>query len=604
MEYKHRAGPGDIAALYDNCKEGRNGSFPENWYNVSYQYYLDHAVPTIEIPNFNKSVPVDVPVVFNETLIMINYRAYKQWLGNYDSSLYYGSGALGYWLLVMIIEGVVNWSKVLFPGLVNKLTFAPISWWRQYVSLPATIRRRRAQLAPLLKFGDFLIPSRYESLVTLGFYVYIIVVHCIEMGYVEGELIFGEKSYFIRRVVADGTGIVATVIMPLVFLYGGRNNFMQWLSGMSYSKFMTYHRHIARVMFLLVFLHSCIYSALVPEEVHDAYYFWGIVATIAGGIIMFQAMFYLRRNWYELFLLTHIVMVAIYICGTWIHLIDLGYGYFCYASIAPWCFDRAVRIGRLVVFGFPQAQVTFLTNGTVNVVIPKPNYWKSVPGSHVFVSFFRPSCFWQSHPFTIIESPDGKSIVLHCKVKGGMTHGLYHYLAKQPSQSASIRVGVEGPYGLPSPAKYSDSAVFIAGGNGIPGLYSEAVDMAKHFSVLTWFEDEFVQLKGSSIQTTIRVTRPETGVPIEETKKFEGKDSTDDDKDSIKSKLSHIEFKEGRPSIEEIVTDEITVSPGSVAFVVCGHPAMVDEVRYYAAHNVRNSEHKRVDCYQQLQVWA
>ena len=60
-----------------------------------------------------------------------------------------------------------------------------------------------------------------------------------------------------------------------------------------------------------------------------------------------------------------------------------------------------------------------------------------------------------------------------------MTHGLYQYLAKQPDQTASIVVGVEGPYGEPTPARYADTAVFIAGGNGIPGIYSEIMYMAR-----------------------------------------------------------------------------------------------------------------------------
>ena len=56
--------------------------------------------------------------------------------------------------------------------------------------------------------------------------------------------------------------------------------------------------------------------------------------------------------------------------------------------------------------------------------------------------------------------------------------------------------------------------------------------------------------------------------------------------------------------IGDIVSNEIHESIGSVAFVACGHPAMVDEIRYFACQNIGNPENKRVDFYEQLQVWA
>ena len=262
-----------------------------------------------------------------------------------------------------------------------------------------------------------------------------------------------------------------------------------------------------------------------------------------------------------------------------------------------------------------------LANDTLKVVVPKPSYWKSIPGGHAFIHFVKPTYFWQSHPFTFVDTPDDKNIVLYCKVKGGVTHSLYKLLAKQPDQTTRMTVAVEGPYGEPTPARYADTAVFIAGGNGIPGIYSEVMDMARRlpaetnrvmkliwvirdYSSLEWFQEELEYLKNTSIRTTIYVTRPSLSLSTDEDKKLEDKDSCEDDKSSIKSRLNHIEFKEGRPCIETIVADEIEECSRSVAFVTCGHPVMVDEIRYFAAHNIRNSDKKRVDFFEQLQVWA
>ena len=198
-----------------------------------------------------------------------------------------------------------------------------------------------------------------------------------------------------------------------------------------------------------------------------------------------------------------------------------------------------------------------------------------------------------------------------------------------------MRVGVEGPYGEPTPARYADTAVFIAGGNGIPGIYSEVMDMTRRmpnetknamklywiirdYKSLEWFNDELTLLGNTNIETTIYVTKPDlsnllTGDGSDDTSSKKESDSQDmnlESKESlqgvdlVKSRFSHITFKEGRPSIEDIVDLEIKESNGSVAFVACGHPAMVDETRYFCSRNVDNPQKKRVDFYEQVQVWT
>lgn len=68
--------------------------------------------------------------------------------------------------------------------------------------------------------------------------------------------------------------------------------------------------------------------------------------------------------------------------------------------------------------------------------------------------------------------------------------------------------------------------------------------------------------------------------------------------------LPHVNFKEGRPIIMDLVKREMEESAGSVAYVTCGHPVMVDEVRYSCAHSLQESKGKRVDFFEQLQVWT
>ncbi|KAI5964805.1 uncharacterized protein KGF55_001875 [Candida pseudojiufengensis] len=618
-------------------------------------------------------VVLDYPIILNKTNLTLYQESYARFYNNYNYSLYYGAGMYGYWLLIFLLGAVANWSKFLCPSLTKKMTNPIVNWWRKNISMPATFRKKKSQEQNFLKFFGFLIPSRFESLVIFLFYVLTLVVHAVNSTAIKDEILMGSKYKAEMRYVADRTGITATMIMPLIFLFAGRNNFLQWLVGWNYSTFMAYHRHTARIMFILVVIHAVNYTVLFVQNgrysmsLSRPYFYWGIVATVCGGAIMIQGMLYLRRRWYELFLLFHILMAVFWVIGSWYHVIDFGFIWMVYPAVAVWCFDRAVRIGRLFTFGFPHADVTLLSDETLKVVVPKPSYWKSIPGGHAFIHFLKPTYFYQSHPFTFTDSVDqGNSIILYAKVKGGITHSLYQTLAKQPGRSCKIRVSVEGPYGESTAAKYADTAVFIAGGNGIPGIFSEAIDVAvnskdgsnrvkltwivREWRSLYWFYEELLSLKNTKIETTIYVTQPNSHIFIDEfNNRFSGlerlsldkpedsdglslekddsvkervnievENSSCDEKSAsfneksdgnsiiatIKDELSHIEFKEGRPDIENIIDNDVQESNGSVAFVTCGHPMMVDDIRYCCTQNISNPGKKRVDFYEQIQVWA
>ena len=662
--------------MVDTCARS-NVTLDDDWFDTALEDYKQNARSASEIENFNMSVPIDVPFVLNKTNTAIYQESYRRFYNNLYDAIDYGAGFLGYWLLVLLLGAIFNWMKFLFPGLTKKMTGPVINFWRANVAIPATFRKKKSQEQHFLKIFSFLIPSRFETLVIFLFYCVVIWLNAMNLKGMDGDVVFESKYQAEIRYVADRTGITATMMMPLVFLYAGRNNFLQWLVGWNYSTFVAYHRHTARIMFMLVVIHAVCFTiafgSYYASATKENYLRWGIVACVCGGLIMVQGMLYLRRKWYELFLIVHILLAVFWTAGAWYHVRDLGYIYLVYPAVAVWAFDRAVRIGRLFSFGFPHADVTLLSDETLKVVIPKPSYWKSVPGGHAFIHFLKPTYFWQSHPFTFTDSVENNhSIVLYCKVKGGVTHSLYQSLAKAPGRTCKIRVSVEGPYGESTAARYADTAVFMAGGNGIPGIYSEVIDVAKRtkdgqnkvklmwvvreWRSLYWFYEELLSLRDSKIETTIYVTQPSCHVFIDEfNNRFLGlerlgddsetsnsekecsinevvrvEDNSSDEKqdsikevakveqnsydekggsthrivDIIKRELSHVIFKEGRPSIKDIIPQEIHESNGSVAFVTCGHSIMVDEIRYYCAKNVSNPEKKRVDFYEQIQVWA
>lgn len=603
---------------------------------TSYQYFTENVVLTSSIANFNKSIPIEVPVKDNVTKTKLYHDAYVMFLGNLDHSLYYGAGILGYWGLIFLVAIIANWLVVLFPKLRTAFNGTYSKAWRKYVTLPALVRKKKLDHQKCLGLFDLLVPSRLESIIVFVFFWLTFACCTAEIHYVANDPIYPRASNAIMRYVADRTGIVCTICLPLLILIGGRNNFLQWLTRWKFSTFIMYHRWVARVIVLLAFLHSVLYTAIYvrrgtyAEEAREEFFIFGIIATAAGGLICFQGLLYLRRRWYESFLIIHIILAACFVMGAWVHVDDFGYMWFMYACVAVWCFDRFVRIVRMLWFGFPSAQITLIGNDTLRVVVPKPSHWPSIPGGHAWLYFGHSWYFWQSHPFTFLDSSsEENSIVFLIKVKTGATLYICKKLARLPGKSMRMRVSVEGPYGEPCPVRSHSSAVFLAGGNGIPGIYLEVFDLARHSTShqalklywivresasIAWMFQELEALRSTKIETIIYVTRPDDGCDNEVyemiSRALEQSSSEEkEDKmsgcllDALRGHFPHVEFRSGRPGVEEIVQAEVEECNNSVAFVSCGHPAMVDDLRYAVLQSIDKTE-KRVDFYEQLQVWA
>lgn len=637
--YKGHNTTKNLNFLIDYCGKWYETTLTMNNITEAYQYYLENAVPLEEIPNYNFSVPITTPLKINETRIQLFRDAYEVFLLNYDDSVTYAYICIGYWGVVALIAMIFNWGAIIFPNLRNYFNGRFSILARKYVFLPALFQKKKSTSQKFLFFLDFLIPSRLESLVVFLYFWLVFVLNAVGIYYVKNDPIF-EFGRFqaIIRYVADRTGIICTILIPLLVLFGGRNNFLQFLTRWKFSTVMVYHRWIARMVVLMAVIHSIGYTEAFMlygkedyyEDMKYNYLIWGTVATVAGSLLCFQALLFLRRGWYETFLVLHILLAIFFVVGTWYHIWEMGFAQFMYPIFAIWFFDRVVRVARLFWFGFPKAQVTLLADETVKVEAPKPKSWHATPGGHAWVHFGYGWQFWQSHPFTFIESTEG-TLIFYCKVKGGITKSLYKKLQAVPGRTLSIRIGVEGPYGESHPIKHHSSAVFVAGGSGVPGLYSELKDLADHspnssqtlklvwiireWKSLSWFYKELDELKKTKVQTTIYVTRPADVLGTEELQALlAGKsdsDSNQEKEEKYSSELGeqlarewpHIKFLEGRPSIEALVTSEIEEAANSVAFVTCGHPVMVDSLRAEVVNSVDKTK-KRVDFYEALEIWA
>lgn len=604
----------------------------------SYENATKYAVSLknlLSFPGYSKTTPFYYPVRFpNKTLRGAYDSTVGRWY-NYNRANFYGWALLAYWFVLILIAGACRFAGFVAPKFVQLLNGKVSNAYRKYITMPALAGRKRAERWRFWKVFEAVIPSRMETVHLFIWFLLCVSFNVANFHHDSPNIIWKKKYAEMGRKVGDRTGIMCLYLIPQMILFAGRNNFTQWVSGWSYARFNVIHHWYGRMCFLLMVVHAVgmtlnglgIGGGKYTQRNAKPYVRWGYVATIAAAIMMVHSLAAIRRNNYEGFVLAHNVLAAIFIAGTWIHTADDDFQVFMYVALAVWGFDKVVRIVRCFWFGVKTAEVQLIAEETLKVKVPRSAHWKSFPMSHSFIYFFRPSCFWQSHPFTVVDSAtDENTITFYIKVKGGMSHGLYQYLSTQPEQKASIKCTVEGPYGTKEPLQHYSTVAFLAGGNGVPGLYSGALDLTqrkssqklklywiiRHWKSVEWFYEELRRLQGTSVEPVVYVTQYDTPLDRCFVEKFEESDDSSEEKkldlelladhvENLKQKLHFVEFRAGRPDISGIINGEIAESSGSVAFVACGHNSFVDEARKVTVESL--PEGKRVDFYDQMQTW-
>ncbi|KAF6071582.1 Ferric reductase like transmembrane component family protein [Candida albicans] len=222
--------------------------------------------------------------------------AYAMSYNNYNISIYYGAGLLGYWAGIFVIAILANLFRKMFPRLTNYCTGAVSNAFRKYILLPATFGKKKAQ--PLsFGFGGFfdgLVPTRLESLIITMFVLLTGFLSALHIHHVKDNPQYATKNAELGHLIADRTGILSAFLIPLLILFGGRNNFLQWLTGWDFATFIMYHRWISRIDVLLIIVHAITFT--VSDKATGKYntrmkrdfMIWGVVATICAGFILFR----------------------------------------------------------------------------------------------------------------------------------------------------------------------------------------------------------------------------------------------------------------------------------------------------------------------------
>lgn len=490
---------------------------------------------------------------------------------------------------------LLSWSRFI-PGI--SLLYDKI---RPYVVYPSLVGRYHVRPLPF-SLGNA--PTVGQGLYIFVMIVLNIVLSAINFKTAPAHLWFQNKSQQVAGYLMYRTGVLSFAMAPLVFLFSGRNNFLQWITNWPHSTFLLLHRWIARLFVLQALLHTVlavgVYSkmGIYEAEVKLPYWAWGVVATLVACVMLVVSTLFFRKLAYEVFLLSHIIMAILVIIGSWYHVvlrfeIMSGHTMWLWTASAVWFFDRVVRILRMIRTGSRRARVTDIGEGYVRVDIDHIR-WGSAPGQKVYVYFpsIHPMRPWENHPFSVLPT----SIFSKTRPLAEIAEAIHTHSG---SDSPSHGIDVEkrsGPVAAVSPREV------IAEASGISLFIRKSAGMTKflraHDNLLTLLEGPYPNTSNSAILGCDRVVLIAGGIGITGILPWASahhnvelfwsvKQNAECLVEALEPALDRITEKNikigSRTDIEAVITREAALGWERVGVVACGPAGLCDDVRAVVA---------------------
>lgn len=459
--------------------------------NVVYSNSTPYLVGFTELPS-NELSTLYSPITFPEHQIQAKARSVRPKVK--FSGFFFGEILLSYFAFFLLCATIVNIIKKAVPQkyLVKLLQAKPIGLFRKHIAYPALVSHRHA--TPVKKFGSMVhigLPTRAQTLILLGYYIMFIVFNFVKYDAKSSANLYPDPYYQkLARLIAIRTGQMAISQLPLIFLFAGRNNFMQFLTGWSYDTFMVYHRWVARAMYTCAFIHAVCLTHLYIDVLNEkfaqsAFWRWGAVGVVAGALLLFGSLRIFRVRFYEVFLVCHWLFAIAFTMAVWSHTKNVGKEQWIIASVAVWALDVFLRFVKLILSNVNSTGHATLSpnKSLVKMKITYSNKWHTAPGSHIFLYFKTPWYYsWQSHPFSSYPSPipgEEDKIVVCFKKYEGITKHIARDLEAAPNHQKKYHIMLEH-YGH-SFALHSYSSVgIIAGGIGITAVLGYAMKLKSY----------------------------------------------------------------------------------------------------------------------------
>ncbi|KAH8887715.1 hypothetical protein GQ53DRAFT_655205 [Thozetella sp. PMI_491] len=337
-------------------------------------------------------------------------------------------------------------------------------------------------------------------------------------------------------------GWLTLVNLALLIFLALKNTPLAVLTAYSYERLNCLHQIAGYTMFASMVIHAALYTAQFRSQ-HKLLAIYSerenIAAIVAGFSFLsvaFSATF-LRRIWYELFYVSHVLFWMVGIVCVGFHQPDLGTKALIITLLAGgmWVTDRTIRASRVLYYSANNTVTVYpLSNGGTRVVMKKIPA-RAVPGKHCFV-WIPAIRKLETHPFTVIAT---NPLEFAVKANNGFTRDLHTYAVAHPG--ATLRASLDGPYGtFPDPMHF-DKIVLIAGGGGATFTFGLAVNVLERMTPhtnkrisfiwsvrehenLSWFREHLDTLKTHTHSPKVKVSLYVTRAPSNDS--ADGQDGT------------------------------------------------------------------------------
>lgn len=528
----------------------------------------------------------------------------------------------------------IFWSKdqtTFWPRLKKHLVYAPLYKKRH---------NREFQFSKAISVGT--LPSRLHT-VLLILYLLSNIVYCCLLNYKTSS-----RAALIAE-VRGRTGHLSVVNMVPLIILAGRNNPLIPMLRVSFDTHNLFHRWIGRIVVLEAVAHTLAWAVnmhlakgfhgIQESLASSGFLQFGLIATVAMVLILFQSPSMVRHAFYETFLHLHQALAFAAILGIFVHSMKAHLPQQRYINwmISLWIFERIARLVRIIYRnlsrgGCTKVTVEAMAGDACRVTFELPRPWRYRPGCHVYV--YLPSIsLWMSHPFSIAWSqkrptpyltleneklPMTKSdldipnltrtttsiSLVICK-RTGMTAKLYERAKASPTGIITMSGAVEGPYGGLESLKSYGTVVLFAGGVGITHQISYVRDLldgnedgtaATRKIILVWsirttdtlewvrpWMDEILAKpnRRQILKVLLFVTKPR---------------STRE----VVSRSETVQMFPGRANPKVILESEMKNRVGAMAVTVCGPGAFADDVRAAARDHI---EEGAVDFVEESFTW-
>ncbi|KAK4082417.1 uncharacterized protein Triagg1_2229 [Trichoderma aggressivum f. europaeum] len=567
----------------------------------------------------------------------------------------YGIGVMVFWVAVVFVGLAYKVHLAISQLYCRQHNFDNIgiwtetgSWFKRNITIPATFGYRCAQ-----NVWWATIPPRIQTF-TITMFLIMNIVFCIH-GYriIDENLYFATPAKQVLRYVSDRTGIVSFANFPFIWLFGMRNNVAMWLTGWDFGTYNNFHRWCARISTIEAVVHSILYTVLIFMNGGWNYYAWwftmwfwnaGQMATIFMCALLILSVYWIRRRFYEAFLIIHIglsILILLTMLGH-VSIFNGEYDALFWVPAFIWVFDRVMRLLRIIIYNPGRWSTTALASysdsaNIIRLTIPTDDsLYKIRPGNYFYLTVLNDTRFWESHPFTVAstsaelsqaseysdeEEPLLTSPTIATEIElerltseskkqymtflirpyDGFTERLRDMLANEQSSSKPLRVLVDGPYGHTQQLQDYRQVVFIAGGSGVVVALSylnslcdgmkEPITIELHWAVR---EPAFVR----DVVSKEAKRALETGMlSLHLYMSSHVNDISGSDLPST------VEQHVGRPNIHSVVMSAARGAQGSnLAIVACGPAKMADDSRLAVVDALKNGNHN-IDYYEESFTW-